>query len=156
MTTNIMLVAGTRPEIIKLTKLAKDLQILGSKFLYTGQHFSKNMKQIFLSEFGIKCDYDLNCNTSNVDTIYNETLKLFKQTHPQLVMVYGDTNSSLAVAFAAKEIKAKLIHIEAGLRCFDSTVPEEKNRIAIDSWPAKSVKPSSIQAYNDSFDASTP
>ena len=91
------------------------------------------MKDVFLEEFGIKCDYDLDCNTSDKNVIYNKTLKLFKQILPKFVLVYGDTNSSLAVAIAAKEIKAKLVHIEAGLRCFDLTVPEEKNRIVIDS-----------------------
>ena len=118
MSTNVILVAGTRPEIIKLSKIANDLKVFGSKFLYTGQHFSNNMKDVFLEEFGIKCDYDLDCNTSDKNVIYNKTLKLFKQILPKFVLVYGDTNSSLAVAIAAKEIKAKLVTYRSRVTLF--------------------------------------
>jgi len=129
-------VAGTRPEIIKLADLAL---LLNDKYkdqhslLYTGQHFSNNMKDIFFDELNIKPDYDLQSNTSDITTLKNNIVKKLKAISPTYVLVYGDTNSSMAAALAAKEIKSKLIHVEAGVRDFDLAVPEESIRIHIDS-----------------------
>jgi UDP-N-acetylglucosamine 2-epimerase (non-hydrolysing) len=121
-------IAGTRPEIIKLADLVQLLNGEGNHaLLYTGQHYSDNMK------LNIKPDYDLRCDTSDVTTLKENMLKFLREVRPPHILVYGDTNSSLAGAMAAKEIGATLVHIEAGLRCFDLSVPEERARIQIDS-----------------------
>lgn len=131
----ILTIAGTRPEIIKLSELVRLLnKERGSKhaLLYTGQHFSGNMKDIFFDELGIKPDYDLGCDTSQVDALRENMIRFMKSTNPEYVLVYGDTSSSMAAALTAKEIGSKLVHIEAGIRDFDLNVPEEVIRIHID------------------------
>jgi UDP-N-acetylglucosamine 2-epimerase len=128
-------IAGTRPEIIKLAELVKLLNTTRSDhaLLYTGQHYSDKMKDIFFEELGIRPDYDLMCESSHIQTLSHKMKQFFKEVSPSVVLVYGDTNSSLAGALAAKQIGCTIVHIEAGLRCFDMLVPEERARIQIDS-----------------------
>jgi UDP-N-acetylglucosamine 2-epimerase len=127
-------IAGTRPEIIKLAEL---VPLLNKKYnhalLYTGQHFSENMKDIFFDELDIKPDYDLKSNTSDIAILRDNILSSLNGIRPPYVIVYGDTNSSMAAALAAEQMGSKLIHIEAGVRDFDLAVPEESIRIYIDS-----------------------
>jgi len=130
---DIVTIAGTRPEIIKLSELVQLLGEQNHALLYTGQHYSDNMKSIFFDELQIKPDYDLRCDTSDVNRLRESMLKVLREIKPLYVLVYGDTNSSLAGALAAKEVGSTLVHIEAGLRCFDLNVPEENARIQIDS-----------------------
>src|SRR5215212_453833 len=131
---DIVTIAGTRPEIIKLADLVQLLDDRGKHALiYTGQHFSDNMKSIFFDELKIKPDYDLRCDTSDVATLKENMLRFLREIRPQHILVYGDTNSSLAGSLAAKEVGSTLVHVEAGLRCFDLSVPEERARIQIDS-----------------------
>lgn len=129
----ILTVAGTRPEIIKLANI---IPLLNNSFehclLYTGQHFSPNMKDIFIDELNIKPDLDLKCNTSDISIIRDTMLPYLNELSPDYVIVYGDTNSSMAAALAAKETESKIIHLEAGVRDFDYMVPEEPLRIKID------------------------
>jgi UDP-N-acetylglucosamine 2-epimerase len=130
----IVTIAGTRPEIIKLSDLVQLLADQGNHaLLYTGQHYSDNMKSIFFDELKIKPDYDLGCDTSDVGTLKENMISFLREIRPPYVLVYGDTNSTLAGALAAKEVGSRLVHIEAGLRCFDLSVPEERARIRIDS-----------------------
>src|ERR671925_1045010 len=130
----IVTIAGTRPEIIKLSDLVQLLADQGNHaLLYTGQHYSDNMKNIFFDELKIKPDYDLGCDTSDVPTLKENMLRFLRDIRPPYVLVYGDTNSTLAGALSAKEIGSTLVHIEAGVRCFDLSVPEERARIHIDS-----------------------
>jgi UDP-N-acetylglucosamine 2-epimerase (non-hydrolysing) len=130
----IVTIAGTRPEIIKLSDLVQLLADQGNHaLLYTGQHYSDNMKSIFFDELKVKPDYDLACDTSDVPTLKENMLRFLREIRPPCVLVYGDTNSTLAGALAAKEVGSTLVHIEAGLRCFDLSVPEERARIHIDS-----------------------
>jgi UDP-N-acetylglucosamine 2-epimerase len=135
--TDIVTIAGNRPEVIKLSllvKLLNDSNDYKHVFLYTGQHYSHNMKEIFFDALDVQPDYDLRCDTSDVTTLKDNIAKFLRITKPQLVIVYGDTNSTLAGALAAKEMtNCKLIHIEAGLRSFDMTMPEERNRILVDA-----------------------
>ena len=131
---DVVTIAGTRPEIIKLSDLVQLLDGQGNHALiYTGQHYSDNMKSIFFDELKIKPDYDLRCDTSDVARLKENMLKLLHEIRPPYVLVYGDTNSTLAGALAAKEVGSTLVHVEAGLRCFDLSVPEERARIEIDS-----------------------
>jgi UDP-N-acetylglucosamine 2-epimerase len=130
---DIVTIAGTRPEIIKLSELVQLLDGMHNHaLLYTGQHYSDNMKNIFFDELKIKPDHDLRCDTSDVGTLKQSMVEFLREVRPPYVLVYGDTNSSLAGALAAKEVGSTLVHIEAGLRCFDQSVPEELARIQID------------------------
>jgi len=132
---DIVTIAGTRPEIIKLSELVQLLDGWDNHaLLYTGQHYSDNMKSVFFDELNIKPDYDLRCDTSDVGRLKEKMVEFLRQVKPSFVLVYGDTNSSLAGALAAREVGGStLVHIEAGLRCFDLNVPEENARIQIDS-----------------------
>lgn len=127
-------VAGTRPEIIKLAEL---VPLLNKKYnhalLYTGQHFSENMKDIFFDELDMVPDFDLKSNTSDIGVLRDNLVRILGELKPRYVIVYGDTNSSMAATLAAEQINSKLIHIEAGVRDFDLAVPEESIRIYIDS-----------------------
>jgi UDP-N-acetylglucosamine 2-epimerase len=140
----LITVAGTRPEIIKLADLVPLLNTYNHSLLYTGQHYSHNMKDIFFDELNLKPDYDLRCNTSEIDILRIQILKTLRTIKPSYVIVYGDTSSSLAAAQAAKQIGCKLIHIEAGVRDFDMAVPEEAMRIQIDSMADYLFCPSAL------------
>lgn len=143
-TCDIMTLAGTRPEVIKLSLFVKQFEDFNHTYVYTGQHFSTNMKDVFFNEFGSSPDIDLAVNSSNVMTIKSKISKLLADIKPTFLVVYGDTNSSLAGALAAKETGTKLIHIEAGLRSFDMRMPEERNRIKIDHLSDHLFCPTSI------------
>ncbi|MEO9319309.1 MAG: UDP-N-acetylglucosamine 2-epimerase (non-hydrolyzing) [Nitrososphaera sp.] len=143
---NVVTVAGTRPEIIKLSELLSSLgnDDIGHALLYTGQHFSGQMKDVFFRELGVKPDFDLRLDTSDIPTLAAEMTKFFRYARPRFVLVYGDTNSSLAGARAAAEAGCKIVHIEAGLRCFDLQVPEERARIEIDSLSDHLLPPTDL------------
>lgn len=129
---DILTLAGTRPEVIKLSELVRQFNCGKHVYAYTGQHYSENMKDIFFDELDSKADIDLRCNTSEIGIIQDRVTELISAIKPSLLIVYGDTNSSLAGALAARDTKTKLVHIEAGLRSFDMRMPEERNRIKID------------------------
>ncbi len=122
----IILIAGARPNFMKIAPLLPHLK--NYKIIFTGQHYGK-MSQDFLLP---KPDYNLNLETSDFSIIALEIIKILKKEKPDLVIVVGDVNSSLAGAFAADILYIKLAHIEAGLRSFDRSMPEEQNRIMID------------------------
>ncbi len=130
---HLVTVVGNRPEIIKMSMLVNSLNgRYRNECVFTGQHYSTNMKDIFSNELDIKFDYDLKSDTSNVSVLRENTRLLFQKIRPTHVIVYGDTNSTVAGALAAKDCGCRLFHIEAGLRCFDLSKPEERNRILVD------------------------
>jgi UDP-N-acetylglucosamine 2-epimerase len=140
-------VAGTRPEIIKLADIIPVLRKhFEHAFIYTGQHYSPNMKDIFFDDLGIMPDYDFKCNTSDIETLKNAMVPTLQKISPKYVIVYGDTNSSMAAALAAEQIGSKIIHIEAGVRDFDYAVPEEPLRIKIDEMSQYLFAPSQFCA----------
>jgi UDP-N-acetylglucosamine 2-epimerase len=141
----LVTIAGTRPEIIKLAYLVPLLNNnFDHKFVYTGQHYSPNMSDIFIDELKVKPDYDLQSNSSDIATIRSKLLPVLKDINPDYVIVYGDTNSSMAAALAADDIKRKIIHVEAGVRDFDLNVPEEPLRIRIDEMADYLFSPSNF------------
>ncbi|WP_415309930.1 UDP-N-acetylglucosamine 2-epimerase [Candidatus Nitrosocosmicus sp. FF01] len=141
----LVTIAGTRPEIIKLAYLIPLLNNnFDHKFVYTGQHFSPNMSDIFIDELKVKPDYDLQSNSSDISTIRTNLLPVLREINPDFVLVYGDTNSSMAAALAAEDIKSKIIHVEAGVRDFDLHVPEEPLRIRIDEMSDYLFSPSNF------------
>jgi UDP-N-acetylglucosamine 2-epimerase (non-hydrolysing) len=132
---SVMVVVGTRPEIIKMAPLIRALQANKIPFIFThcGQHYDYNMSQQFIEELELsKPDYShkLEAYTQGMQTariiIYME--KLLKKTVPSLVLVEGDTNGVLATALATVKLGIPVGHVEAGLRSFDFRMPEEHNR----------------------------
>lgn len=133
----IMTIVGTRPEIIRLSRIINKIDVnFNHKLVHTGQNFDHNLNEIFFSQLKIrKPDFYLDAaGSSAADTIGNiikKTDKLFKEQKPDALLILGDTNSALA-SISAKRNKIPIFHMEAGNRCFDFTVPEEINRRIID------------------------
>lgn len=136
----IFILVGTRPNFIKVTRfkeLGKERGI-EVKIIHTGQHFDNNMANIFFKQFGLEPDYFLNVGGQTPNTqIANIILKLealFEDIgKPDLFIVPGDVNSTLAGSIAANKLGIKLGHLESGLRSFDKKMPEEHNRIVTDN-----------------------
>lgn len=137
-TMKIATVLGTRPEIIKLSPL---IPLFDQEFdhilIHTSQHYSYNMDKIFFEELKLRnCDYTLNIGSgthaAQTGEMMIEIEKVFLKEKPDLVIVQGDTNSTLAGAITASKLNIKLAHIEAGCRSFDKRMPEEINRIIVD------------------------
>lgn len=122
----IILIAGARPNFMKIAPLVKHLK--NYKIISTGQHYGDMSQDHMLP----KPDYDLDLKTSNIKILTSEIYDILRVEKPDLVIVVGDVNSSLAGAYAATSLNIKLAHIEAGLRSFDKSMPEERNRIKID------------------------
>lgn len=132
-----MTIVGTRPEIIKLSQVIKELDLYTEHILvHTGQNYDYELNEIFFEEMGIrKPDIFMNsAGKTAAETIGNVISKsdeLFKKNKPDALLVYGDTNSCLSV-ISAKRNKIPIFHMEAGNRCFDQRVPEEINRKIVD------------------------
>ena len=137
MKTKVMTIVGTRPEIIKLSKIIKLFdENLDHILVHTGQNFDYELNEIFFKDLKIrKPDYFLNSvGNSTAETIGNiisESDKVIEKERPDAVLLYGDTNSCLSV-ISAKRKKIPIFHLEAGNRCFDQRVPEEINRKIVD------------------------
>lgn len=132
-----MTIVGTRPELIKLSRVIAELDNYTEHILvHTGQNFDYELNGIFFQGMGIRTpDYFLNAAGDNAaKTIANVIEKsdhLFEQVNPDALLIYGDTNSCLSV-IPAKRRKIPIFHMEAGNRCFDQRVPEEINRKIVD------------------------
>ncbi len=146
----ILLALGARPEIIKFFPIVKKLEENGREFkvLFTGQHYDYELSESFFEFFGYKPDFNLNLKTSLKEDIKAKTKEVLEEIRPNVVVVLGDTNTTLAVGEATKEVGIKLAHVEAGLRSFDSRMPEEKNRIAVDKISDYLFAPTKISATN--------
>ena len=133
----IMTIVGTRPELIKMCCVIERLDRETDHILvHTGQNYDYELNQVFFDDLGIrKPDHFLSAAGDNAaETIANtivKTDKVLEYEKPHAVLIYGDTNSGLAV-IAAKRRKVPVFHMEAGNRCFDQRVPEELNRKVID------------------------
>jgi UDP-N-acetylglucosamine 2-epimerase len=138
--------AGTRPEVIKLSEFVRKFKNIDHTYVYTGQHYSSSLKDVFFDELESKPDVDLGLETPDVETIAQRTTRLLEQVRPSLVIVYGDTNSTMAGALAAERCKIPLLHIEAGLRSFDLRMGEERNRMKIDRMSNYLLCPTSLSA----------
>jgi len=136
--TNICFIIGTRPQYVKLKPIHDYLNVVGCKFFVidTNQHYSDNMSKKFVDEFNLKIDYNLSSpNVNSVDFIsesINCLSKILVEEKPSVVVVFGDTNTTLAGALATNKNGFRLAHIEAGMRCGDKKRPEEVNRIITD------------------------
>lgn len=133
----VMTVVGTRPEIIKLSEVIKQLDAHSDHTLvHTGQNYDFELNEVFFSDLGIRRpDVFLNAAEGSASqTIGNIIVKIdqvFDDVKPEALLIYGDTNSCLCV-IPAKRKKIPIFHMEAGNRCFDQRVPEEINRKIVD------------------------
>ena len=136
----ILTVIGARPQFVKASVISREIASLnGIKeiIVHTGQHFDKNMSQIFFNQMNIPFpDYNLNINSLPHGALTGRMIQGIEQIimkeKPDWIIVYGDTNSTLAGALAGKKLQYKIAHIEAGLRSFNNNMPEEINRLLTD------------------------
>lgn len=141
----ILTVLGARPQFIKASIVSNAIEesnSLTEKVIHTGQHFDANMSDVFFHELGMeKPEYQLNIHGGTHGAMTGRMLveieRVLLVEKPDLVLVYGDTNSTLAGALAAVKLHIPVAHVEAGLRSFNMRMPEEINRILTDrisSW----------------------
>jgi UDP-GlcNAc3NAcA epimerase len=136
----ILTVVGARPQFVKAAVVSRVLQgypQLQETMVHTGQHFDDKMSNVFFRELGVpKPKYDLGISGGLHGEMTGRMLEAVEDTiineKPDLVLVYGDTNSTLAAALAASKMCIRIAHVEAGLRSFDRRMPEEINRILTD------------------------
>jgi UDP-GlcNAc3NAcA epimerase len=138
----IVTIIGARPQIIKAAALSRAIK---NKFstsieeiiVHTGQHYDTNMSAVFFDELNIpKPKYNLRVGSEphakQIATMLTGIEEVLLKEKPQAIVLYGDTNSTLAGALAASKVQVLVVHIEAGLRSFNKTMPEEINRIMCD------------------------
>jgi len=137
----VYLVAGARPNFMKIAPIVRALQAhggLGYKIIHTGQHYDREMNDVFFEELGIPApDVFMGAGggshaqqTAKIMTAFEE---LCQANRPDAVLVVGDVNSTLACSIVAKKLNIPVAHVEAGLRSGDMTMPEEINRLVTDS-----------------------
>src|ERR671938_2092096 len=128
-------VVGNRPQFIKAapTSLALRERAIDEVVLHTGQHYDRELSQVFFEELGLdEPRYRLDAHTADPDAMTPGIADALRAERPEWTLVYGDTNSTLAGARAAAETATPLAHVEAGLRSGDLEMPEERNRIEVD------------------------
>lgn len=138
----VLNVVGARPQIIKAAAITRAIKNsfqneISEVILHTGQHYDHEMSQVFFDEMGVpEPDFNLNVGSAShalqTANILQGAEEILSREKPSCVIVYGDTNSTLAVALAAVKLQIPVVHIEAGLRSFNKSMPEEINRIVCD------------------------
>ncbi|EIO3975981.1 TPA: UDP-N-acetylglucosamine 2-epimerase (non-hydrolyzing) [Vibrio vulnificus] len=151
----IMTVVGARPQFVKAAVVSREMANFNveEKIIHTGQHYDQNMSDIFFEEMQIpKPTYSLGIGGSSHGDMTGRQLieieKILLQDRPDYVLVYGDTNSTLAGALAASKLHIPVAHVEAGLRSFNKKMPEELNRILTDQLSEKLFCPTDVAVKN--------
>ena len=147
----IVTIIGARPQIIKASAISRAIKTsfkneINEIIVHTGQHYDQNMSQIFFEELGIpNPTYNINVGSGRHG---KQTAKMIEgieeillKEKPDAVILYGDTNSTIAGSLAAAKIHIPIVHVEAGLRSFNKKMPEEINRIACDHMSSLLVSP---------------
>ena len=147
MTTNVAIILGTRPEIIRFAPIIKDLKKkkdLSLEVIHTGQHYSYELNKIFFDELELpQPEHTLVLQSESpvkqLAEIVSKVSDVYTKLSPRLICVWGDTNSSLGAGIAANKMHLKLMHVEAGCRSNDFNMAEEYNRIVLDHISDKLV-----------------
>ncbi|MFN4123670.1 MAG: non-hydrolyzing UDP-N-acetylglucosamine 2-epimerase [Flavobacteriales bacterium] len=138
---NIITIIGARPQIIKAAAISRSVASrhgqVNETIVHTGQHYDHNMSQVFIDELGIAPPaINLNVGSGShgkqTAAMLSGIEEILLDQKPHWLVIYGDTNSTLAAAVAASKIHIPIVHIEAGLRSFNKSMPEEVNRIVAD------------------------
>jgi UDP-N-acetyl-L-fucosamine synthase len=133
----VMTIVGTRPEIIRLSRVIVRLdEVTAQVLVHTGQNYDHSLSQVFFDDLALRQpDHYLGVNTSSLGQVLGgiliKTEEVIQRERPDAVLILGDTNSSIA-AVMAKRMRVPVYHMEAGNRCFDENVPEETNRRLVD------------------------
>ncbi|MCG7843891.1 MAG: UDP-N-acetylglucosamine 2-epimerase (non-hydrolyzing) [Methanomassiliicoccales archaeon] len=148
-------VLGTRPEMVKMSPIVRELQRLGDEFdlVHTGQHYSYDMDKVFFQDLELPdptVNLEVGSGTHGAQTgkMLAGLEKVFEDTSPEMVLVQGDTNTVLAGALAAVKMDIPVGHVEAGLRSFDRGMPEEVNRVLADHMSSLLFAPTTVSAEN--------
>lgn len=150
----LLTIVGTRPQLVKVAAVSRELRKEFNEILVnTGQHYDYNMAGIFFEQLNIpKPDYDLGVGSmSHGRQTGNMMIKIeevVEKENPDAVIVYGDTNSTLAGALVASKLHIPVIHIEAGLRSFNKKMPEEINRVMTDHVSELLFAPTEVAVEN--------
>ena len=156
MVRRIVTVVGARPQFIKAAAVSRVLKRSGSleeTLVHTGQHFDENMSDVFFSELGIGSPaYNLEISGGTHGAMTGRMLErleaILLAQKPDAVLVYGDTNSTLAGALAAVKLHIPAVHVEAGLRSFNRAMPEEINRVVVDHVSSLLLCPTEVSVAN--------
>lgn len=150
----ILTIAGTRPQLVKIAAVSRVLRESFHEVLVnTGQHYDYNMAGVFFDELMIpKPDYDLGIGSDThgrqTGRMMIEVEEVVEKENPDAILIYGDTNSTLAGAMVASKLHIPIIHIEAGLRSFNKEMPEEINRIMTDHVSSLLFTPTDVANDN--------
>jgi UDP-GlcNAc3NAcA epimerase len=155
LTLKIVTVIGARPQFIKAAVVSQALRVAGHQeiLVNTGQHYDDNMAQVFFDEMGIpKPHFNLGVGSGTHAAQTSAALvgleEILIREKPDWVILFGDTNATIAGALAASKLHIKIAHIEAGLRSFNRRMPEEINRIVTDVLSEKKFVPTQVAVDN--------
>jgi len=152
----IVSIVGARPQFVKAAVVSRAIAgrpTLNEVLVHTGQHFDANMSDIFFEELGIpEPAYNLgiqsSCHGAMTGRMLEHIEAVLQREQPQVLLVYGDTNSTIAGALAAAKLNIPIAHVEAGLRSFNRRMPEEINRVLTDHVSALLLCPSDQAVHN--------
>jgi UDP-N-acetylglucosamine 2-epimerase (non-hydrolysing)/UDP-GlcNAc3NAcA epimerase len=150
----VVTVIGNRPQFVKAAAVSRPLRARHDEVIvHTGQHYDDELSTIFIEELGVpRPDYELGLgtgtNTEQTGRMLGALGPLLADERPDVVLVYGDTNSTLAGGLAAAQAQIPVAHVEAGMRSFDRRMPEELNRVLVDALSALLLCPSQTAVAN--------